>query len=93
MPNQTTRQDRLLAILVLIIGVVVGYLYYAQVASTNVSIFPPLKADGNDSLAKFKNVNLNFQIFDSTNFKSLKTFGEVPVPTGQPGKPDIFGSF
>ena len=83
----------MLAILLIIVGGVAGYIYYSQVGSLHVTDFPPLRADANDSLSKFKDINFNFQIFDSASFRSLRVFGDSPVSPGSPGKQDLFAPF
>ncbi len=87
------RQDRMTTLLLVLVGIVAGYLYYSQVSSNSVTLYPPLRADANDSLSQFKNINLNYQIFDSAQIKTLRTFGANPVLPGQTGKTDIFGGF
>lgn len=86
------RQDRMIALLCVIVGGVGGYLYYSQIAAPNATVFPPVKTEERDTLNKFKNISINFNIFESSDLKELKTFGESPVSPGKPGKQDIFGT-
>ncbi len=89
--NQTTSPVILGAIVVL--GFLLGYVYYANYIQGTItpSPLPHIKAD--DTLNKFKNLNISFTIFDDAQFRVLKIFGESPIDTGNPGRTNIFTPF
>jgi len=84
--NQT---NNLFPILIIIVGVVAGYLYYSNV--TSAVELPPLPAGvARDDLRAFKNLQLDFTFSDNAQFKMLEQFGEFPVNPGVSGKSNIF---
>lgn len=84
--------SKVIPIAIMVLGIVAGYLFFSMTIQGNeVGIPPPVLAD--DTLSKFKNLGLDFSIFDDTRFKSLKIFGELPVQPGPTGRTDIFAPF
>ncbi len=76
----------------MVIGVIAGYFFFSMtIQGSEVGIAPPVTTD--DTLSKFKNLSLDFSIFDDARFKSLKIFGESPVQPGATGRVDIFAPF
>ena len=85
--------ENLYAILIIIFGVVLGYIFYS-----NQLFFPEIatpalegtRPDEAENVTKLENVSLDFSIFDNIIFKELKIFGEIPVVPGVTGKNDPF---
>jgi len=94
MATGTSKENpsKVIPIAIIVIGIVAGYLFFSMtIQGSEVGISPPVTAD--DTLSKFKDLNLDFSIFDDARFKSLKTFGESPVQPGPTGRLDIFAPF
>jgi len=92
MQNQKNKPtEKVILTLIIIVGLVGGYFYYSSVASIEQSII--LKPVIGKDLEQFKNISLDFSIFDKIGFKELKIFGESPVRAGQEGKTDLFAPF
>lgn len=84
--------SKVIPIAIAVIGIIAGYFFFSMtIQGSEVGIPPPVTTD--DTLSKFKNLNLDFAIFDDARFKSLKTFGESPVQPGVTGRVDIFAPF
>ena len=74
------------------LGIIAGYLFFSMTIQGSKEGIPlPVIAD--DTLSKFKDLSLDFSIFDDARFKSLKIFGESPVQPGPTGRLDIFAPF
>lgn len=85
--------SRVIPIAIMVLGIIAGYLFYSlTIKGNNVGIPPPAAAQ-DDTLSKFKDISLDFSIFDDLRFKSLKIFGELPVQPGATGRVDIFAPF
>lgn len=84
----TRSQANLFSILLIIVGVIGGYLYYTQFASQSVVLKTELI--DRDDLEKFQNLKLDFSVLDSDLFEALQQIGEAPIDPGQTGKKDIF---
>ena len=93
MPSSKQSLSPLVLIAIMIAGLFVGYIYYIQLGDSSLIVIsePPISAQ--DTLSKFKNIAINFSLFDDTKFKSLKVIGESPVNPGTPGKKDLFAPF
>ena len=61
-------------ILLSLIGIIAGYLFYSQTISGQPIEIPPLAIREQDDLSKFKDVNLDFSAFDNLFYKSLRVF-------------------
>jgi hypothetical protein len=85
--------SRIIPIAIIVLGVVAGYLFYSMSIKGSAAEIPPPVVAPNDVLSKFKELDLDFSIFDDLRFKSLKIFGESPVQPGQTGRADIFAPF
>ena len=84
--------SRVIPIAIMVLGILAGYMFFSLIIKgTEVGISPPVLAD--DTLSKFKNLTLDFSVFDDTRFKTLKIFGESPVQPGATGRVDIFAPF
>lgn len=80
----------IILILIIALGLIVGYFYYSQ-ANVDVSYDVPLPTAARDQgYIKFKNLKFDFAILQSKTFASLRTFGEFPVNAGVTGKKDLF---
>jgi len=78
---------------VVILGFIIGYFYYEGVLKDQaVQILLPQTATG-DTLAKFKDLTIDFGPLDDLKFKTLRIFGESPVQPGATGKIDLFSPF
>lgn len=85
------RESNLLPVLIIFIGIIVGYIYYSQMISPQEE--PTLAPAEKNGLSIFRNIKFNFNIFSTTAFTNLKIFGESPVDSGQIGKENLFAPF
>ena len=76
--------------LIILVGLVAGYLGYSQLIQPTEASVPPAPISSKDTLKSFQNLKIDFSILDSTAYKSLQIFGEMPVNPGVTGKKDIF---
>lgn len=83
------QQSKLILYLILLLGLVGGYLYDANLDhSAGIASLPSgVTATGLQSLSTLK---VNYTVLQNAQFDSLRIFGEFPVPTGAPGKTNIF---
>ena len=81
---------KLYILLIILIGLVGGYVVYSQWIKPNEATIPAPKIDKQDSLEKFKDLKVDFKILDESVYKSLITSGESPVNPGITGKKDLF---
>lgn len=88
----SNRQTRLIMILVIFLGFVVGYVYYNSFTSSNLGI-RAISEDPKDTLSQFKDLKFDFQVFNSPSLKTLIIFGEVPVVPDKTGKTNPFNNF
>lgn len=79
--------------LILVAAFAVGYLYYSQSIQPTQLPIEPLSTSAKDDLDAFKDIAINFSALDNPVFKSLKTFGELPVKPGVTGKTNPFSPF
>jgi len=94
MATGTSKENpsKVIPIAIIVLGVIAGYLFFSlTIQGTEVEI--PLPVTTDDTLSKFKDLSLDFSIFDDARFKSLKIFGESPVQPGATGRVDIFAPF
>jgi hypothetical protein len=85
----TKSQTNLFSILIVIVSVVAGYLYYSSMEIT-ISVGSEALVIPKDDLMNYENVNLDFSILDNEKFTNLQTIGEVPLQPGDVGKKNIF---
>lgn len=83
-------QSKLILYLILLVGLVGGYLYNASIDhSADVSLLPAgVSAAGLQALSS---LNINYSIIEDAQFGQLRIFGQFPVPASAPGKQNIFG--
>ncbi len=94
MATGTSKENpsKVIPIAIAVLGVIAGYLFFSlTIQGSEVGIAPPAPTD--ETLSKFKDLSLDFSIFDDARFKSLKIFGESPVQPGATGRVDIFAPF
>ena len=82
-------QNKLIPIIVIAVGLVLGYLFYLQ-SDIETEILINLPEQKTDNIDKLSNLNVDFSIFDDERFKALQIFGELPVSPGITGRKDIF---
>jgi len=82
--------SKLYATLIVIIGLIVGYVGYSQWIVQNESTVPAPAIDPKDNLTVIKNLKIDYKILDDSIYKGLITSGESPVGPGTTGKKDIF---
>ena len=79
--------------ILVLLALVAGFVFYFQIIRPGQVNEHELLPDVQRELSKFrvfKNLQLNFSIFERADFKSLRIFGEVPVKTAPGGKADLF---
>jgi len=79
--------SNILIYLLILLGLLGGYIYYSQIAVSDVEAVPALPKD---TLSGFKEIILDFEIFQRIDFKNLKIIGESPVKPDPGGKTDLF---
>lgn len=85
--------ENLYAVLIVIFGVVLGYLLYSNQffpIELPVAEVAAVRPDDPANTAKLESLQLNFGIFDNISFRELKIFGAIPVVPGATGKNDPF---
>ena len=85
--------NKVIPIAIVVLSVIAGYFFYSLTIKGGEAGIPPPAVAQDDTLSKFKNIDLNFSVFDDFRFKSLKIFGESPVQPGPTGRIDIFAPF
>ncbi len=86
------RQNKLIPILIMLVGLIGGYFYYSQGGLGEIVVSGA--GEGvKDDLAKFKGLQLNFSVLQNGTYTFLQVFGELPVSPGTPGKRDFFAPF
>ena len=83
------RSSPIILILIIIAGFVMGYFYESQIDHAgDVPVLNP--AFALSSMKGLENFSIDFSILQSTNFRALKVFGELPVTVGATGKSNPF---
>lgn len=85
------RNNSLTIIMLIIAGLLSGYIYHANVSS-EISIDPPLNGRVDD-LEEFEDIKIDFSSLEVEKINELVIFGEYPVNPGTPGKRDPFAPF
>ena len=82
-----------LPVILIVLAVVAGFLFYFQILKpgqiNEYGVSPDLQKEYS-SFRMFKNLSLDFSVFDRADFKNLRIFGEVPVKPAPGGKTDLF---
>lgn len=88
-----TETRSILPVILIVFAVVSGILFYFQILRPSqvneYEILPDLQKEYL-SLRVFKNLSLDFSVFDRIDFKNLRIFGEVPVKPSPAGKTNLF---
>jgi hypothetical protein len=92
MPQVKTqvRQSKMLLYLIILVGLVGGYMYYSYSGASEVVVPQVQKAGRKGDLAKFENMKIDFDFLNEQSYKSLQIYGELPVNPGTPGRQNIF---
>ena len=86
--KSTHTTNPLILLLIIVMGVVAGYVFYGQAGD---SVAPALPAAASDSaFVKFKNLKFDFTLFQNQSFADLKTYGQTPITPGTTGRQDVF---
>jgi hypothetical protein len=89
-----TETKSALPVILILFAVIGGLLFYFQILKPSqvneYEILPDLQKEYS-SFKAFKNLSLDFSIFNRIDFKELRIFGEVPVRPSPAGKTDLFG--
>ncbi|TSC90922.1 MAG: hypothetical protein G01um10142_172 [Parcubacteria group bacterium Gr01-1014_2] len=92
-PTTKTETKSSLPVILILFALIAGLLFYFQILKPSqvneYGIFPDLQKEYS-SFKVFKNLSLDFSIFDRIDFKELRIFGEVPVKPSPGGKTDLF---
>lgn len=83
-------KDILIITLVLLFGVVIGYIFYGNNSSI-LTLGQPERWKA-DNIEKLSRISLDLKKLD-TRFNELEIYGEYPVTPGVTGKVDIFAPF
>ena len=94
MPTASNKSSNpFISILIIALGLIVGYFYYAQI-SADASAGVPVPASLQDQqFLKFKDLRFDFSIFTTDAFTALRPVGEFPLDAGATGKQDLFGAY
>ena len=91
MPSPTKNQNRLIPFLIILVGLIGGYVYYSN--SYSEEPFPLPVNIQKSTLESFRDLIIDFSILDDAVYRSLRVFGELPVTPGVSGKSDSFSPF
>lgn len=83
------KTSNIMGILIIIIGLLAGYIYYTNLIKPTVPSAPREYTD----LLKLRQVSFDFSVVEREAFKNLKIFGESPVKPGVTGRKNIFAPF
>ena len=81
---------KLFIALIIVVALAAGYIYYSQVIVPSETPVPASVSTGHNDLSGYKNLHIDFSIFDNPAYKALIVFGQVPVSPGVTGKKDVF---
>lgn len=82
-----------LPVIFIILAVVAGFLFYFQILKPGQVNEYQVSSDLQREYLNFKvfkNLALDFSVFERIDFKDLRTFGEVPVKPSPAGKSNLF---
>ena len=83
------KQSSTLLYLIILLGVVLGYLYNSQSDPTSSVPVVPAK-DQLTTLQPFTSLKIDYSLLTSNQVRQLQVFGELPVQTQAGGKSDPF---
>ena len=90
MASSYSQPSRLYVLLIVLIGLVGGYVAYSQWISPMQAVIPPPPVSNQDSLTAFKDLRIDFSVLNNALSKELIISGESPVNPGATGKQDLF---
>jgi len=79
--------------LLILLALIFGFVFYFQIIKPGQVNQYEIPVDIQKELIRFrafKDLRLDFSLFESAEFKSLRIFGEVPVKPLPGGKQDLF---
>ena len=82
-----------LPMILVLLALIAGFVFYFQIirpGQVNQYGIPPDVQREVLKFRVFKNLQLDFSVFERADFKSLRVFGEVPVKPAPGGKQDLF---
>ena len=83
------RSSNIFGLLILVVGIVAGYIFYSNLLKPAV----PTAPRSYDDLLRYRDLVLDFTVIDRGEFENLKVFGQLPVEPGATGRQDIFAPF
>jgi len=85
-----TGPSKLYILLIILIGLIGGYVFYAQWIKPSETVIPAAAVDKQDNLNSFRNMRIDFTAIKNISSKDLIVSGEAPVNPGVTGKKDLF---
>jgi hypothetical protein len=82
--------SKLYLLLIVLIGLIGGYVFYGQIIKPSEEAVPPPAVDKQDNLNSFRNMKIDFTAISDISKKDLIISGEAPVNPGVTGKKDLF---
>lgn len=82
--------NRLISLLIVLLGLAAGYIYSIYYIEALNLVTPASSQKVTPAKLEKMIAGINWQITESTQFRSLQTYGESPVDKGVTGKKDIF---
>ncbi|MEK7203600.1 MAG: hypothetical protein AAB627_00795 [Patescibacteria group bacterium] len=82
-----------LPMILVLLALIAGFIFYFQIIRPGQVNKYEIPADSQREISRFKafkDLELDFSIFERADFKGLRVFGEVPVKTSPGGKQDLF---
>ena len=85
----TASQSKLILYLIILLGLVGGFLYSNQFDPTE-KVLPQPDGINAADLNAFGSLKVNYTVLQNEGYQELRIFGELPVPTTAPGKSNPF---
>ncbi len=86
----STGPSKLYLLLIVLMGLIGGYVFYGQWIKPSEEVIPPPAIDKQDTLNSFRNMKIDFSAIGGSLTKELIISGEAPVNPGVTGKKDLF---
>ncbi|OGN16585.1 MAG: hypothetical protein A3C88_01755 [Candidatus Yanofskybacteria bacterium RIFCSPHIGHO2_02_FULL_50_12] len=87
---QQQTNSLLYTVLIVVLGLAAGYIYYSQWVAPFAAEVPPAPIAAQDDFSTFKDLKINFSSFKDKAYAKFNIFGELPVDPGITGKRDLF---
>lgn len=84
-----TQQSKLILYLIILVGLIGGYMYNVQFDPQDVVPELPLGIS-QAALSTLGSLKIDYRVLQNPDFENLRIFGEFPVPTSAPGKRNPF---